>query len=328
METAVAFTAVRVPQGPAAEFMRRAVLEPLVGPVEGARRIVEQTNLVGEAWRDRVALLDAAGLPEFAGDRKRAVLARARALNCRPAFVEVEPRTRGCGFHDVCPFCWARRAAVFWEPIDRAFRVGQEGLRLRRASRSAKAAAEGPGRGGVPSRTHEVWVEEARARVAGSPGHDLVEWSRAVDVPFRIEYPRPGVYCDTLPLLIDKMVRGLRRAWRSAAIKAANGSFEALGLTVEGDRWRAELRRLIMVPAGSGTPEGLLPALEGGETTVHPRPTREGVMAAVVRACRFPPALLTGRNVRLVAYLIGCRRGAGLRATTGDFSLHAGSPRD
>jgi hypothetical protein len=42
-----------------------------------------------------------------------------RAIRCRPAFAEVVPALHICG-RDLCPHCWARRAAWTWRDVDSA----------------------------------------------------------------------------------------------------------------------------------------------------------------------------------------------------------------
>jgi hypothetical protein len=324
----VASAAVGIPKGPAAKFMRHGVLEPLAGPLEGEDQLVETTLRVVRAWRERVEELARAGLHEFAGTRKPTVLACARAVACRPAFIDPEPRTRGCLFAAACPHCWARRAVAYWQAIDRAFSLGHEGLRLRRALRAAQEiSVENPRYRRASEGLHSSWIDGARRDVARSPGHDLVEWGMTVAVPFRVERPGTGTICDSLPLLLDQVTREWRPAWFQAT-RGLAGTFTALNLTVEGGRWYAQMRCLVMAPAGFQVAESWGPLLEGGTTSIHPRPGRETVMAAVVRACQYPRALLTCPDPRLIAHLIDARRGRRLRTATGDFAVRRLSRRN
>src|SRR5215218_1528931 len=95
MESKLMFRVVGVPRGAAAEFARRAVLEPLAGPAGDDAQVVARTMELVEIWRRRIPELGRAGLREFAGRSTGATRLRVRAANCPPGFIKQDPRAAG-----------------------------------------------------------------------------------------------------------------------------------------------------------------------------------------------------------------------------------------
>jgi hypothetical protein len=116
-ESDIRFILRAVPTGAADRLQRRAVLYPLVGGIshsnqrDRTRLIKAKTNELLQLWRRRLHELGAAGWnpPNGHTDFQR---------NCRPSFAVVREPSRFCLLEDLCPHCYARRAAAVWARVD------------------------------------------------------------------------------------------------------------------------------------------------------------------------------------------------------------------
>lgn len=101
--------------------------------------------------------------------------------------------------------------------------------------------------------------------------------------------------------------------------EGVRGALDATTNTYRGEEWHVEVTRLAMVAAGSEAPASWSPILGGGDVRLRPKPTREEVLEAVARACRYPAELLTTADPRPAVALLDARRGKRSLATFGRF---------
>jgi hypothetical protein len=308
----VEFVFTGVPRRYPELVQQRAVLVPYVGHaveemIKDDDALVEQVRLLVARWRQRVHMLAMAGWDGLAGDEPKAVLARTYACNCQPTFALTAQKTRPCRKRDVCPFCAARQVREIWVAIDHAFFADQ-------ASAKAKSGAE---QGKLP-------------RYKPS-SYDLVERTIIIECPPRVEGK------DALPLLIDQAVKSRpKRMKETTGLPGVRGAYETLfvRLTREGN-WHAEIRVIVMALRGFSVPQSWSAPSSTNAAGVsnsfkvnrHENPTRNDVLNAVARACRYPTFLLRGDPAAVVA-LLRLRKGRKLSEAYGAFRNKAAQRRD
>jgi hypothetical protein len=321
MEPEVSFDITGVTKGPAAEFKRLAVLEPLYGPASGDDQIVKNTIEVVELWRDRIKELARAGLPEFVGvpakagrraaqkAKEKADELRAKAASCPPGFVRQTTESQPCRLWWACPFCWARAWVPYWRMWDQAFRADpatvRDTRRLLTPDRADDPSLSPVARAAIVAAIATVRDPRCKRGMKFLPhpeGYDLLEWHAAYDFPFHDRDPKQGYQREALPWWVRSLEEVQRdlfdHAWGVPA------KFDAPVVTIGNGMWHVEHTRLLMVPEGSGVPLYWQHVVKDGEYELHPRPSRPVVTEAFARAFQYPVEVLTHKYPKEVVYLL------------------------
>jgi hypothetical protein len=205
------------------------------------------------------------------------------AMNCPPAFAYFSPHSRPCQRTRLCPFCWARAAAVFDEAVT--------GVK--------------PPRSGVWSRVRDV-VFPSNSTDPTKPARpengvfDLVLMTRRLVLP--ASWPVPGGgSVDALESVLGAYTgRPLvgcpeqlpSRSYLLDEIPHRVGAFTTLTLAPRGDGWEVVYRELHAILPGAAVPGGS--TVTGHSIRVARSPRIDDATALVGRLCTYPRGLLFG----------------------------------
>jgi hypothetical protein len=254
---------------------------------------------------------------------------RVRAARmCPMTGLMVRGKPRPCGLPTVCPFCWARQVADWWDVVDDAF--FRDAVSVTPSGHGFRAGRAIELDDGVPP--------VAPPRRARAHGYSLVTRTRIFDVGSYLhaddgpavdllrefylarlgrdpEYISPLPWLARVPEIRVRLAAIARPGYRG-------GCFEniTVALAPGGECWRAAIGQVWLVPAGADLAVIQPSPAETYRERVVEAPWRKDVMRALAAACRYPQAMLRRAGDGAPAYqLATARRGLRLAVTYGAF---------
>jgi hypothetical protein len=214
--------------------------------------------------------------------------------NCRPAFCAVKPHCHPCEHLPVCPHCWARQAARYWQRVDAGFfPVGPDGTRPERSPFELV-------------RTTRIFGCAALAPYRSATGTDL----EGIIADRCSQNAPPAGRC------VPSRRLELRRLQRRGKIF---GSLDVLVVGLAEGTWRVEIREVLAAEPGSPV------ELAGAEVVRVASPTRKDVVDQMIDLWRYPAELIvrpdgTPTAPRWAHKLLAARKRRHLVERTGIFS--------
>ena len=307
------------------QLQLRAVLAPTTGRYHSKEEIPARALSIRKRWRRALARLRKRKLDILVDSKKRYRSAR----QCPLTFVMVHGKPRPCHLRNICPFCWARQAAEWWDSIDAAFfkdAVVEDTSHIRGVRRGRAVELD------------DVPDPKKKPRKMRAHRYSLVIRSRTFDVGTYRKRP-DGVREDMLRQFYLARLKGAPfngqdSSWlaRVPEIRAGMAAIEEEGyrsgcfenITADfapgRNHWRVSVRQVWMVPEGAD-----LPPMERQLGVIYrervvEKPWRTDVMKAVAQACRYPKAMLSKQGDGAPAFqLVVARQGLRLAARYGHF---------